>query len=66
MQANPPAGMPPDVAGSMGAMQGLAAAGTGLAQQAAARGVNIPPPPGGPPSPPPVPSSLGVNGRLGQ
>jgi hypothetical protein len=66
MQANPPAGMPPDVAGSMGAMQGLAAAGTGMARQAAARGVNIPPPPGGPPQPPPIPSSLGLNGRLGQ
>jgi hypothetical protein len=66
MAANPPAGMPPDVAGSLGGLSGLAQAGTGIAQQAAANGVNVPPPPGGPPSPPPIPSSLGVNGRLGQ
>lgn len=65
MAGNPPPGMPPDVAGSLGAMSGLASAGTSIAQQAAARGgVNIPPPPAGAPSPPPVPSSLGLNGRL--
>jgi hypothetical protein len=67
MASNPPPGMPPDVAGSLGGLQGLAQAGTSIAQQAAARGgVNIPPPPGGPPAPPPIPSSLGVNGRLGR
>lgn len=66
MAGNPPPGMPPDVAGSLGAMSGLASAGTQIAQQAAGRGgVNVPPPPAGPPSPPPVPSSLGLNGRLG-
>jgi hypothetical protein len=62
MASNPPPGMPPDVAGSLGAMSGLASAGTSMARQAAARGVNIPPPPGGPPKPPPIPSSLGVAG----
>jgi hypothetical protein len=66
MAANPPPGMPPEVAGSLGGLSGLAQAGTGLAQQAAARpgGVNLPPPPPGPPAPPPVPSP-GPPGRLG-
>ena len=68
MQANPPPGMPPEVAGSLGGLSGIAQAGTGLVQQAAQRqgGLNLPPPPSGPPAPPPVPSSLGVNGRPGQ
>jgi hypothetical protein len=67
MAGNPPPGMPPDVAGSLGAMSGLASAGTALTRQAQARGgVNLPPPPTGAPTPPPVPSSLGVNGRPGQ
>ena len=66
MQANPPPGMPPEVAGSLGAMSGLAQAGTGLVQQAAARpgGLNLPAPPTGPPAPPPLPSP-GPPGGLG-
>jgi hypothetical protein len=66
MAANPPPGMPPEVAGSLGGLSGLAQAGTGLAQQAAARpgGLNLPVPPPGPPAPPPIPSP-GPPGRLG-
>lgn len=57
MAANPPPGVPPDVAGSLGGLQGMAQAGSNLVQQAQARGnINVPPPPAGPPSPPPVPS----------
>jgi hypothetical protein len=65
MQGNPPPGMSPSAAGSLGALNGLASAGTHLAQQAQGRGgggVNVPPPSGGPPAPPPVPSSLGTAG----
>lgn len=71
MAANPPPGMPPDVAGSLGGLSGLAAAGMNIATQAQGRGrVNAlpeppaPPPAGAPgaPSPPPAPSPA----RFGQ
>lgn len=64
LAGNPPPGMPPEAAAGLGQLQGLAQAGTAIAQQAAARpggapGLRPPPPPkmaptpAGPPKPPP-------------
>ena len=62
LAGNPPPGMPPEAAAGLGQLQGLAHAGTAIAQQAAARpggapGLRPPPPrlgnaPAGPPKPP--------------
>jgi len=70
LAANPPPGMPPEAAAGLGQLQGLAHAGTAIAQQAAARpggapGLRPPPPPrvrnapGGPPKPPGNPPMAG-------
>jgi hypothetical protein len=51
LQTQPPPGMPPEAAGALGGLQGLATAGVGIAQRAAQR-------PGGAPGlrpPPPAP-----------
>jgi len=63
LAGNPPPGMPPEAAAGLGALQGIAQAGTGIAQAAAAQGrgpqpgkaPSAPafPSPSGPPSPPP-------------
>jgi hypothetical protein len=64
LAGNPPPGMPPEAAAGLGQLQGIAAAGTGIAQAAAARngGQGSPakmpsapslPAPGGQPAPPP-------------
>jgi hypothetical protein len=64
LAGNPPPGMPPEAAAGLGALQGIAQAGTGIAQQAAAQGrgpqpgavrpaSSVFPSPPGPPSPPP-------------
>jgi hypothetical protein len=61
LAGNPPPGMPPEAAAGLGALQGIAQAGTGIAQAAAARngGQGSPPKmpslpaPGGQPAPPP-------------
>jgi hypothetical protein len=63
LAGNPPPGMPPEAAAGLGALQGIAQAGTGIAQAAAARnagqGSSSPPKmpslpaPGGQPAPPP-------------
>lgn len=60
LQANPPPGLPPETAGALGGLQGLASAGVGIAQRAAARNGGqglrqpppVPPPSNGPPAPP--------------
>lgn len=74
LAGNPPPGMPPEAAAGLGQLQGLAHAGTQIAQQAAQRpggapGLRPPPPPrmrpapAGPPSPPPnQPMAGGVPG----
>jgi hypothetical protein len=46
LAGNPPPGMPPEAAGQLGALQGLASAAHGIAAQAAPGGVKPPPPPG--------------------
>ena len=66
LAGNPPPGMPPEAAAGLGQLQGIAQAGTGIAQAAAARGQGPPsgsprkmpaapslPAPGGQPAPPP-------------
>lgn len=72
LAGNPPPGMPPEAAAGLGQLQGLAAAGHSIAQQAAARpggapGLRPPPPmvrpaPQGPPTPPPAPPMNGGTG----
>ena len=61
LQANPPPGLPPETAGALGGLQGLASAGVGIANAAAARngGQGLRPPPPAPPSngPPAPPRS---------
>lgn len=70
LAGNPPPGMPPEAAAGLGQLQGLAHAGTAIAQQAAARpggapGLRPPPPPkvrpapAGPPRPPAKPPAAG-------
>jgi len=81
LAGNPPPGMPPEAAAGLGQLQGLAAAGTGIAQAAAARGQAPPsgsprkmpaapgmPPPAGQPSPPPgkPPMAGGLAGLAAQ
>ena len=59
LAGNPPPGMPPEAAAGLGQLQGLAAAGTGIAQAAAGRGggaPNRPPPPAARPPAPAVPA----------
>jgi hypothetical protein len=70
LAGNPPPGMPPEAAAGLGALQGIAQAGTGIAQQAAAQGrgpqpgaarpasSTFPAPPG-PPAPPPGKPPMG-------
>jgi hypothetical protein len=62
LAGNPPPGMPPEAAAGLGQLQGIAAAGTSIAQQAAARNAGSPPPSrpvlptsSGPPAPPAKP-----------
>ena len=52
LQANPPPGLPPETAGTLGGLQGLATAGVNIAQRAAAQngGQGLRPPPPAPPS----------------
>jgi hypothetical protein len=58
LAANPPPGLPPETAGALGGLQGMANAGVAIANRAAARpqGASMrpppPPPSGGPPTPP--------------
>jgi hypothetical protein len=65
LAGNPPPGMPPEAAAGLGQLQGIAAAGTSIAQQAAARNGGGPPAPklsmpaAGPPAPPPKPPMAG-------
>jgi hypothetical protein len=65
LAGNPPPGMPPEAAAGLGQLQGIAQAGTAIAQQAAARNGGPPPPPrmapapAGPPAPPPKPPMAG-------
>ena len=70
LAGNPPPGMPPEAAAGLGQLQGLATAGTAIAQQAANRpggapGLRPPPPPrmtpaaAGPPRPPQNPPTAG-------
>ncbi len=73
LAGNPPPGMPPEAAAGLGQLQGLAQAGTSIAQQAMARnggqgappGLRTPPPPkmapapAGPPKPPQNPPMAG-------
>ena len=78
LAGNPPPGMPPEAAAGLGALQGIAQAGTGIAQAAAAQGRGpqpgkmpsapaFPSPPG-PPSPPPgkPPMAGGLAGLAAQ
>ena len=54
LAGNPPPGMPPEAAAGLGQLQGIAAAGTGIAQAAAGRNAgppNRPPPAARPPAP---------------
>lgn len=53
LQAQPPPGMPPEAAGALGGLQGLAGAGVAIANRAAQRpqGASMRPPPGQPLSP---------------
>lgn len=75
LAGNPPPGMPPEAAAGLGQLQGLAHAGTAIAQQAAARqgggvpaaqaprGPRVTAGPTGPPKPPPgMPMAGGVPG----
>jgi hypothetical protein len=74
LAGNPPPGMPPEAAAGLGQLQGLAHAGTAIAQQAAARQAGSTPPStappprmkmpaAGPPKPPPgMPMAGGVPG----
>jgi hypothetical protein len=76
LAGNPPPGMPPEAAAGLGQLQGLAHAGTAIAQQAAAkqagggvpaaqapRGPRMTMPAAGPPKPPPgMPMAGGVPG----
>lgn len=74
LAGNPPPGMPPEAAAGLGQLQGLATAGTAIAQQAAARQAGSTPPStappprmrmpsGGPPKPPQnMPMAGGVPG----
>jgi len=74
LAGNPPPGMPPEAAAGLGQLQGLAHAGTQIAQQAAARQAGSAPPStappprmrmpaAGPPKPPPgMPMAGGVPG----
>jgi hypothetical protein len=73
LAGNPPPGMPPEAAAGLGQLQGLAQAGTAIAQQAAARpggapGLRPPPAPrmrnapAGPPRPRQAPSAGGLPG----
>jgi hypothetical protein len=74
LAGNPPPGMPPEAAAGLGQLQGLAHAGTQIAQQAAARQAGSTPPStappprmkmpaAGPPKPPPgMPMAGGVPG----
>jgi hypothetical protein len=45
LAGNPPPGMPPEAAGSLGAMQGMTSAAFGIAQQAGAQNGGLRPPP---------------------
>lgn len=58
LAGNPPPGMPPEAAAGLGQLQGIAQAGTAIAQQAAARnsGTGTAPPP--PPSPAAVKAAM--------
>jgi hypothetical protein len=74
LSSNPPAGMSPETAGSIGSLQGLASAGVNIAQGAVANQMNrtggsttpgtpqLGPPRAGPPAPPAAPPG---GGRLG-
>jgi hypothetical protein len=74
LAGNPPPGMPPEAAAGLGQLQGLAHAGTAIAQQAAAKQAGSTPPStapppwlqmpaAGPPKPPPgMPMAGGVPG----
>lgn len=75
LQANPPPGLPPETAGALGGLQGMANAGVAIANRAANRpqGAAMRPPPpapsrgSGPPSPPRAtsgPSQVPPPGRL--
>lgn len=71
LAGNPPPGMPPEAAAGLGQLQGIAAAGTNIAQQAAAKTAGVPraqapslpsAAPSGPPSP--VPGKPPMGGAL--
>jgi hypothetical protein len=72
LQAQPPPGMPPEAAGALGGLQGLAGAGVAIANRAAGRpqGAQMRPPPGAPlapaqqRTPPAKPPSVPPPGRL--
>jgi hypothetical protein len=49
LAGNPPPGMPPEAAAGLGQLQGLATAGTAIAQQAAAKQAGSTPPSTAPP-----------------
>jgi hypothetical protein len=64
LAGNPPPGMPPEAAAGLGQLQGLAQAGTSIAQQAVAKNGGPPTPKlsmpaAGPPAPPPKPPMTG-------
>ena len=56
LAGNPPPGMPPEAAAGLGQLQGIAAAGTGIAAAAAARGAPSAPKSSSPSRLPPAPS----------
>jgi hypothetical protein len=65
LAGNPPPGMPPEAAAGLGQLQGIAQAGTAIAQQAGAQGAPSPPRrPASPVKPPSLPAapSLGPGG----
>jgi hypothetical protein len=72
LQAQPPPGMPPEAAGALGGLQGLATGATAIANRAAMRpqGASMRPPPGQPlaaaqqRTPPAKPPSVPPPGRL--
>ena len=72
LQAQPPPGMPPEAAGALGGLQGLATGATAIANRAAMRpqGASMRPPPGQPlaaaqqRTPPAKPPSTPPPGRL--
>jgi hypothetical protein len=70
LQANPPPGLPPETAGALGGLQGMANAGVAIANRAAGRpqGASMrppPPPPAGRPGVPPAkPPQVPPPGRL--